>query len=832
MLRRAALALKLENSIPSQQPCFVPSFIAPSCRFIPLLHSLTCIRYMAVLSASHVVKEDRKRARNHHIPPPPIPSVEPRPVLQGSGDRTPKSPQSPPKDRLLHMFVNVRQNAALLKQLNTSPALLEYFLDQEKILDLLHDLASSKYPRSALTAINVARQLGCKLGMDAYETVAYRLGALKEWDLLLHVIGSAKHNTHKTTPALLDWRARALLETKHFTNLYAIFDLYEANNLTPSRRTWHLVLSGYIRNHDLAGARECLRAMDAAGFPSNHATHALIGTLYQTIGPDEQVKERALASLPYIPGPSATAMMNSLMQLRLRLHDLDEVFHLLSAFDQSKVGPLSSMLAASQTQHNTNAQNARVDHYSFPVTVAPDATTFAMFIDYFAHLHELPRCLAVLDHMLMAGIVPTPRALASLIRAYFLTGQGGAAVRLVTAMCNPETTSPEMLRNVPSPDGHVLPFDPTNMGPPTRQIFNCLLRAVLRTNGLAGGRAVLQLMRTNQVMPDSKTSEIIASHAQKVERAPPRMLMRMMRRSSPRVTLQQAHIVLSSTQRYQKFLLDGIGWNVTAAKFSFTRTPPVKPYPEGFISDVGPNFDPLAGIELPSRIRHRGTFRAMEQSLADRGVKSDKATFALRIRHDAVIKGDMDSATEVFQTLLARGMHPNQYHYSALMEGFVKGGDFESALEVMRSASQASFEPNVLMFTILIVGYARRKDPEMALRIFRQMVTAGIKPDVPAIDAVASAFFAVGAYELCWRVLTSLWQHITPLPPNIDKTSLNSAVVYFRSLHRGQQQGLKKTSKEFRTALYRELAQLFREWRDWQRAQDAHHRRMSRLYDR
>ncbi|KAJ7783903.1 hypothetical protein DFH07DRAFT_726826 [Mycena maculata] len=769
---------------------------------------------MAAFSPSHL-SGDGKHAPNYLAP-----SVEPRPVRQ-IRDATPKSPKLPPKEALLDLFLTVPQNAALLKRLRASNVLLEYIMDSQRMLDLLHDLACSKSPRAALTAINVARKLGCNLGINAYETVAFRLGARKDWELLLYVIRSAKHNTYQTTASLLNWRARALLETQNYTDLYRIFDLFQANNFRPSRRTWHLVLSGYIRNHDLTGAKDCLRDMEAAGFPPNHSTHALIGTLYQNIGPDEQVKERALEALPHVPGPIATATVNSLMQLRLRIYDLDEVSHLLSAFDQNKVGAVSLMLAASRAQHQDTAQQTtNFNPYSFPIIVAPDAVTFAMFIDYFAHLQELPRCLAVLDHMRVAGIRPTQRTLTSLIRAYFLTSHGGAAVRLVAAMCNPATMPPEFFKNVPSPEGHALALDITRLGPPSRQIFNCLLRGVLRTNGLPAARSVLRLMRENDVKPDHKTTQIIASHTQRIERARPRDIMRMIRGFAPRITLQQAHIVLASTMRWQKYLVDGIGWNVTAAKFSLTRRAPVKPYPEEFVSTVGSNFDPLAGIELPRRARQRGTFRPIEQSLADRGIKPDPATIALRIRHDAVIRGDMNSATEVFQTMLSRGLHPNQYHYSALMEGFAKSGDFESAVEVMRSASRASFEPDVLMFTILIVGYARNRDPDMALRIFRRMVAAGIKPDVPAIDAVASAFFFVGAYELCWRVLTSLWQHITPLPTDIEKTSLQSAVTYFRSLHRGIQR-TPKTSREFRTALHRELALLFREWRYWQLSHSA-----------
>ncbi|KAJ6575228.1 hypothetical protein B0H19DRAFT_987252 [Mycena capillaripes] len=804
MLRRVALALELKH------PASAERLISRPCRFIPSRHSLTCIRYLAA---------SRKRDQNQSTPP-----AGPQGGPELSRVTTPKSRRLPPKERILELFTSVPQNSARLKVLRSSPELLQYFLDPHNILHLLYDLASSKKPRDALLAINTSRQLGSELGMNAYEVVVYRLAALQEWALVITVIQSAWHNTHKSTPALLDWRARALLETKSYTALYAILDLFELNNFLPSRRTWHLVLSGYLRNHDLAGARECLRDMEAAGLPPDHSTHALIATLYQNIGPDEQVKERGIQALPYIRDRTATHMINSLMHLRLRIFDLDEVFNLLSAFDQSKVGPLALMLAASRTQHDETAQNSAISHSSYPIVVEPDAITFAMFIDYFAHLQELPRCLAVLDHMRLAGIEPTLRTTTSLIRAYFLARQGGTAVRMVAAMCDPETTSLSMFKDVPSPDGHILPFDVTALGRPTRQVFNYFLRGVLGTHGLAGARTVLRLMRAHRVRPDSKTSEIITSHAQRVERAQPRVLMRMIRRMSPRFTLQEAHIVLASTMRYQKFLVDGIGWDNTAAKFSPTRNPEVQPYPEEFISTVGPKFDPLAGIQLPRRVRHRGTFRAIEQSLVDRGIKSDRATVALRLRHDAVIRGDMNSATEVFQAMLSRGLHANQYHYSALMEGFVKAGDFESAVDVMKAASRASFQPSVLMFTILIVGYARRRDPEMALRIFRRMVSAGIKPDVPAIDAVASAFFVAGDYGMSFRVLTSLWQHISPLPPDIDKASLKSAAVYFRSLHQGQQQGLKKTSREFRKNLYRELAVLLSAWRARRRRRTQRHK--------
>ncbi|CAK5280568.1 unnamed protein product [Mycena citricolor] len=662
-------------------------------------------------------------------------------------------------------------------------------------------------------ALKLSRRLGHEPGLQAYEVVVTCLGGQGEWELLLDVFNSCRYHTQKLSIILLNWRARALLETGDFTHLYGIIDLFWDNDLVPTRRSWHLVLSGYLKNHDLGGARRCMEDMAAAGSPPDHWTHALIATLYTSIGPDEEVKSRGIEALAHIDERTATHMMNSLVRQRLRIYDLEGVFSLLNAFDAHQVGPIFRMLVASQEQHKVILPNRTSMLDSYPVVVKPDAITFAMFIDFYADLKEMHNCSQVLAHMEAAGVPATSRTVSSLIRAYFHTGHGGAAVQLLASMCKPQTTT--SLENLPSPDGHTLALDVTKVGRPNRSNFNHFMRGALTTNGLSGAQTVLKLMQANGVRPDSKTTEIVTSHTQRVERAKPEVLMRLIRRTSPRVTLQDAHIILSATTRYQKFLVDGIGWDVTASYFSQTRNPQPRPLPAHLVSDVAPTSDILGGIHLPPR-DHR-TFRPIEQSLEARGVRSDRATLAVRMRHDAVIRGDMESATAVFQSMLGGGMHANQYHYSALLEGFVKAGDFESARDVMNAAAQSTFKPGVLMYTILIVGYARRKDPETSLQIFKQMAAAGIQPDVPVIDAVASAFFVAGAYHMCWRVLTSLWEYIGPLPEGIERATLKTAAVYFRSLHKGPQPPWTKTSNEFRKALDNQIALLLEEWYVWKR---------------
>ncbi|KAJ7293687.1 hypothetical protein C8J57DRAFT_1704373 [Mycena rebaudengoi] len=694
---------------------------------------------MSVLAASHVVPTSARKSKRGPRPNTPHPPPS-------SGPQIPTDPPQNPKVILFALFLQTPDDTVVLKQVQASPHLRNYLLDARQILDLLKDLASSRDPRNALRALLFAQRLGCKVKDNAYEAIAHILAAAKRWDMLLAVISGEKKCPWEAI--LPDYRA-----------LHGILDEFEQCNFKPSRRTFHLVITGHIRNHDLEKAKECLQKMEAAGWPADASTHALVGTLYQSLGPDEQVKQRTLEAIPYVASASATAAMNSLLQLRLRIHDLEQVFYLLSIFDQSKVSALVSILAASRTRQGDETIPTGKAKPSLGGGVAPDAITFAMFIDHFARYPDLPSCLAVLDHMLVVGIPPTVRTITSLIRAYCFVGHGGMAVRIVAAMCDSEKTPPEMFQGLPSPTAYELPLDISGI-PISVQIFNTLLRAVLRTHGLPTAHIILSIMRANSVEPDSTTQEIIASHLQRARRAQPGMLMKLLRDTSlapARPTLRHAHIVLSSIMRYEKYLVNGVGWDAAAVRFSPKRVSRAKPYPKEYLSPTVSHLDPLAGLGFGRR--HRRAFAPLAKSLVDRGIKSDKATMALRIRHEAVIKGDMDTATEIFQTMVARGMHPNQYHFT---------GDFESAVDVMRSAARSSAQPNVLMFTILIVGYARRADPDMALRIFRRMVAAGIKPDVPAIDAVASAFFIAGSYTMCWRVLTSLWSNISPTPPTLE----------------------------------------------------------------
>jgi pentatricopeptide repeat protein len=262
------------------------------------------------------------------------------------------------------------------------------------------------------------------------------------------------------------------------------------------------------------------------------------------------------------------------------------------------------------------------------------------------------------------------------------------------------------------------------------------------------------------------------------------------------------------------------GWNKPHGKQSLLPTRSPSHLAQTYTA--GNSFDPTAGIHLVITQKN-ACIRPTIQSLADRGVLADHRMFALRIRYEAVIKGDLKAAKNVFQIMLDRGLHPNEYHYAALMEGYAATGELAAAEAVMNAAERGGIRPNCVMHTILIVGCARQKKPGRAMRVLRHMVATGVRPDVPAVDAITSVFFAVGAYRLARQTLLSLWPSVAPLPHDFERASLKMLVFHLRNVHDGQISS--KLSRRERRELIGKLKELSSTWFLTEKSQTDPHRR-------
>ncbi|KAF8167995.1 hypothetical protein B0H34DRAFT_41328 [Crassisporium funariophilum] len=696
----------------------------------------------------------------------------------------------------------------LLKSIKSSTSLSSLFFHPDRFRKFAESLAQSRTPRDSLRVLELASNLGCGVKQNVYECVSFRLAASKDWDEVLEVVALGKRHTGRTTSRLLNWRARALVETQDYALLQRILEEFKSANQVPTQRTYHLILTGCLRNHDLGGARRCLQNMTKSNYPPNPSTHALIAKFYQSFGADLRVRQQALESLPALLPPTGVSVLNSLLQASLELQDLPSSIQFLSLFEPSSVRTFLSLISSD----HGGSDNAGLSKAA-PRTAAPygqnliaNAATFAVFINYRATKSDLSGALRLIEEMSSFEVKATPGVIAALVHAYFSAGFGNTAIRMVACMCidTPASTFQPLMVGFRDGDD-ALPLDPSSI-PPTIQIFNVLLREILQRQGLGLVNVLLSIFRTNDLRPNAQTVEILLSYLKNVEGAHPRILLHVLRRfssSSIRPTLRHLRIIISCILRQEKYMLYGNGWRTFAAKYPVSPNEPTRK-----LSVTTTQFDPTAGIVLRKSV-HRSFTQSLLESMIARDIKSDSMLMALRIRLEGVLKRDMESAQAVFRTMLARGMHPNAYHFSALMEGYVLSGNLVAAQGVLRSAEQAGVKPNVVMFTILIAGHARKRDPDRALRTFHRMITAEISPDVASIDALASAFYAVGAYAITRRMLISLWDYIAPFPATLRHASLKVLASHFRNLDPSGAKTV-KLSKLQRLSLHREVKKLLK----------------------
>ena len=685
------------------------------------------------------------------------------------------------------------------------------FSDGREVSKLAQRMISTPHPHRAILVLVAAHHYGCQLGREVYEAVAWRLAEARLWRLIPALARLQKRQLGRQTARLLDWCIRALVEMSHFARLDRALKWFEEEGLIPSRRTYHLLLSGHLRNRNIVKAMDVIQRMLNAGFGIDSRTHATVISAYRSLGPDVVVQKRALDALKDADANTSTRILNALLQLSIDIRDTENVSSLIRHFDFGTfdVSQLSFGVRPLRREGEdaTFSDLIRPSSWSHtPYPCPPDVATYTILLHYIASEGDLVSAHGLLGQMEHSGVTPDSLFIAALIRFYFVIGRPHAAVDVISSMCAEVEGFRTGFKNTPLafksqeelPLPHVLPK-------PTVEIFNALAAGLLPLCGIDGLQACLHLMKLCQVNPDRHTQGLLESHLINAEGFTMADVARVSKELSFKdLSLSRVSQSLASSLRPHFRNVKRSGWNNTPPKRSlFPARSPSLPAPT---STAGKSFDPAAGIHLVITHQNARIWPNI-RSLADRGVLTDHWMFALRIRYEAVIRGDMRAAKSIFQLMLDRGLHPNEYHYAALMEGYAATGELAAAEAVMNAAEKGGIRPNCVMYTVLIVGYARQINPQRAMGVYRRMIATGIRPDVPTVDAITSVFFAAGAYRLARQILLRLWPLVAPLPPNFERVSLKMLMFHLRNVDNGQTSS-KKLSKHERRKLMRKLKKL------------------------
>lgn len=756
---------------------------------------------------------------------PPLTCPETRPSLPATS-RAPR-PRSPTECRgqfpsgiidTIDAFSSATKEeiTTLVSNISASFNLRRYLRQRESARRLAQFFASTSRPSRAHCVMTLAHALGCRFKPNHFESVLYQLSLKEFWSLVPPLVSLARDQCGRTTARLLNWKIRAFMECHRFGRLGHVLEEFAREDVQPTRRTFHLLVSGHLRNQDLDSAKRCLQLMENAGFPVDASTHALIVTAYRSLGLDPQVHARAFEALRHVDAQTSTRVLNSIIQHFLDVGD-----------ERSAAEHINRMIVPATSRRETAHQpggtttgddgvmSSLVDSSLPPPGITPvihpDAATFTILINYLNTQRQFHRVHKVVNRMVKIGVKPDAGVVAALIRTHCLSGCDDMAMSLLAATFHSDADARSLLtllrvQGIPQP-----PISVKGIGL-TVHVLNAALPRIMEICGLSGARFIIRIMRTKGIQSNAATIEAFLNYLDRtghIETCRLTQVLRSMSRKIHGPTIRHLNIILRNAMRREKHRVSGSGWDTTAAKFSSTRR-------YAFASPESPNilnsenFDPSSSHHHP----HDKPCISTVLALSRKGVRSDRATFAMWLKHEGIAYPTLGTAKSVFHHMIDKGMHPNRYHFTSLMDGFVRSGDMQGAEQAMRSAKAAGFDPDVVMWTVLISGYGRKGEPGLAMRTFRTMVAAGIAPDVPAIDALAHAYFAVGAYSIARKVLLELWPRVKPLPSDLNSTPLKQLAHIFRQPGDRDATGKGSLSPKEQRSFNRKLRQVLQEWKE------------------
>lgn len=779
----------------------------------------------ALRRAPHTFPDD-----HHHRQTSNSPDVRPHPPQPQHGDpptanTTAALPTARDTDNLPRLValinelfaadVTVDEMASIIQHLQQSQRWMAFLRDARRVRNLAMHLAIGPSPASVHHLLVLANKLGTHFKSGVHEGLAFEFARQKKWHLIPPLVDLAHIQLGKSSLRLLNWLTRSISEQKDYAALDSILQTFSEHNVTPDRRTYHIIIKAHLTNHDLGRARECMQIMVEAGIDVDASTYATLVCSYRGLGPDKMVQAKAYHSIPHLNSKTGTLIANSMLRIAIDRGDAPGALKILRMFDGLDRDTLSSALSAL----------AYVDSKSFPPhedssqLVHADLATFTNLINILAEHRDLNWLNHVVERMKAACLSLDAEVAAALIRAHFAQNSGRLALKVLYDFCGPIHT--RLQSSLFKELGYYAEEGDPTFGPfsdgPSVAAFNAVLQCALPRRGYKCLNPILRLMQSFGVTPSSATVEILLSYTEKIGASPSQLVTvgSSISNETALPSVLHVNILLRRLMRAEKRAISKCGWNALGAFVRGVTKPPKRPDPPAELTTDMTG--PTSGLLFPASWSQHNALSGLVQNLSERGVKGTRATFALRMRHAALSQSTTTggpTARQILNVMVARGMHPTAHHYAALMEAHTVAGDMPAAHSVLREAVAQIQPPQkslVVLHTLLISGYARLGRPDRAMRTFQNMIRENVAPDAAAVDAVVSAFFAVKAFKLARDVLLELWPMVAPPVDGMRNASLLELLTKLRSMRSipGQQQHRTESSGN---GMERRLRKVVRLW--------------------
>ncbi|OMO72813.1 hypothetical protein CCACVL1_17580 [Corchorus capsularis] len=129
--------------------------------------------------------------------------------------------------------------------------------------------------------------------------------------------------------------------------------------------------------------------------------------------------------------------------------------------------------------------------------------------------------------------------------------------------------------------------------------------------------------------------------------------------------------------------------------------------------------------------------------MVERGIKPD--TFSYTILIDGFSKqGNVEKAVGFLKNMLKGGVLPNVVTYTAIISGFGKKGKLEEAFTLFKEVKNIGIEVDEFMYATLIHGACVKRDFDCVFHLLDEMENKGIKPSIVTYNIVINGLCKVG----------------------------------------------------------------------------------------
>ncbi|KZT55512.1 hypothetical protein CALCODRAFT_556382 [Calocera cornea HHB12733] len=600
-----------------------------------------------------------------------------------------------------------------------------------------------------------------------FEEILKPLIQASAWQPLLEFIELAQSRS-KTTARLLKMKTMALIGLGDYKCLDGMLSEFDKWGAKADREVYERLISAWMGIPNFQKVEQCISLMESAGYAvTADAWKALISGYVPNN--DITVEERALAILRGLSNVGARALLHKVLTKCLMDRDSSGANFVLNLFEPSPIPERHQAFLAQGIPAILN-----------DVTLVPTAMTFTILLRLLPNLSGFGDVPKLWRHMKTLGITPAPATIAALMQAHIEVGNLPAAGRIAYDTCRAKLTSDLRQAWMRFFDWSL---EPPSIGfrqyAPSVQVFETLLGALLTSTGLRGVLLIISSMQATNVQPTSKSVQMITKfvrqHMDLNVAELSKLVTELATKTNQRApTLQHLNQLLLATvqsneQRHQK-----IGWRAFNSRFTNPRHAP-----DGVQLD--PSITTTAGLAV-SDLTGGAEFESIVDSLEARGQTPDAFTYNVRLRYEAVTRGDMAAAKRVLTEMTNRGIQPNAHHWLDLMRGFIRNGDMASAEAIITSMRFLKLDVDVRTYTNLIHGYAGLKQPHESMRVFQIMLEQGIRPDWGAVDALTGAYYGARQLENARRILLEYWSYVAPFPSELVDSPLSLLINNFRAM--------------------------------------------------